>query len=52
VMRKGFRREAGSEGSAQQRCVLTNELTVAAGGLMHPFGVTEYKLPPGPGYPD
>ena len=30
--------------------VLTNELTVAGGALMQPFGVTEYKIPPGPDY--
>ena len=32
--------------------VLTNELTAAGGALMQPFSVTEYKIPPGPGYTD
>ena len=32
--------------------VLTNELTGAGGGLMHTFGIAEYKIPPGPGYTD
>src|SRR5262249_43669237 len=36
----------------EPRSVLTNKLTVAGGVLIHPFGVTEYKILRGPGYPD